>query len=174
MWFVGITLFGDNEFADDGLAVVEGELHGVVAFGEVGEVHDGFVAKVVVDENFLAKGIEDGNLGDAFGTLNVELSNGGVGVEGDVGGFGVVDTDEGNDGNPAGVVAGIVGSVGEGGFKSDVYVALYVVDAEGVFAGGLVVAVGPFIGGAGSAGGIEDGGFASVEVPVAVDGGDDR
>ena len=71
-------------------------------------------------------------------------------------------------------MAGIVGSVGEGGFKSDVYVALYVVDAEGVFAGGLVVAVGPFIGGSGSAGGIEDGGFASVEVPVAVDGGDDR
>ena len=126
-----VPLFGDNEFADYGFTVLEGEAHGIVAFGEVGEVHDGFVAQVGVDENLLTKGVVDGHLVDVFSAFDVELANGGIGIEEDVGGFGTVDAYECDNGNPAGVVAGeVVGRVVEGGFECDVDVALDVGDTE--------------------------------------------
>ena len=168
-----ITLFGDNEFADDGLAVLEGEAHGVGAFGEVGEIHDGLVAKVVVEEDLLAKGVEDGYLVDGFGALDVELANGRIGIEGDVGALNIVDAHEGDNGNPAGVVAGeVVGGVVEGGLQSDIDVALNIGDNECVLSGGLV-AIGPFESGATGADGIKLGSLALVEMPrMAVMTGD--
>lgn len=32
-------LFGDDEFASDGLSILQGETHGVAALAEVGKVH---------------------------------------------------------------------------------------------------------------------------------------
>ena len=65
------------------------------------------------------------------------------------------------------------GTVGESGFEGDINVALDIGDDKGVFGRG-VVAVGPFVGGTFSAGGVEDGSGAGFEIPFAVDGTDDR
>ena len=146
-------------------------MHGVGTFGEVGEVHDGFVAEVGVGDHLLPKGVVDGYAADVLGTLDVELTDSGVGVEGDIGTLGTVDAHKGDDSNPARVVAGVAVVV-EGCLERDVDVALDVGYAEGVGGRGLV-AIGPFIGGSGGAGGVEDGGLAGFEVPFAVDGGDD-
>ena len=153
---------------------MERDAHGVGAFSEVGEVHDVFGAEVALGGYLLAKSVVDGDFANCFGALDVELSNGGVGVEGDVGALDVVDADKGDDGNPAGVVAGESGSVGEGGLELDIDVALNAGYTEGVAIEGAV-AVSPFVGGvAGGAGGIEHCGVASVEVPFTIDGGDYR
>jgi len=166
-----VTLFCDDEFADNGLSVLQSEVHGVGTFGEVGEIHDGFVAKVGVDENLLTEGIEDGHTVDVFGTFNVELTSSGVGVEVNIGRFGAIDAYESDDGNPAGVVAG-ESVVVECGLEGYINVALNVGDTECVGRRSLV-SVSPFVSGTGSAGGIEHSSFASLDVPIAVDGSDD-
>lgn len=166
-------LFSDDKFADDVLAVLKSEADGVGAFAEVGEIEGALGTQVVVDHNLLTEGIEDDSLADSLGALNVEHTNGGVGIEADVGVLSTIDAYEGNDGDPAGVVAGhVVGRIVDCGFESNIDIARDIVDTEGVGSGSLV-AIGPTIGSAIGAGGIEHSGVASIEMPFAIDSGDD-
>jgi len=166
-------LFADDEFTRDGLAILQGEAHGVGALAEVGEIHCALGAEVLFHGNLLAQAVEDDHFADSLLALDVELANSGVRIEVDLGVLYAIDADEGDDGNPAGVFAlDVVGGIVEGGLEGYVDVALDIGDDEGVGSGGLAIAIGPFVGRTTCASRIEFCGLASVKMPFTIDGAD--